>query len=267
MRVTGSAASFGGMRRPTDLHLHASQSYVAVLATGDVQTKKSSVVVVDVSASRWSADGTTITPTVATSGHNCTATEKGGRTFYDGYLCGATAFAIVGNLAYVACGDTNRLTVMSLPSDVSKTALEPVAVVGTIQSEELTNAEAIMVANNKAYVRSDGVCGSCVAVVDVTSASSMSMLATKDISEISSDVPTWRWSTGYLARGAHRDNASYPYDWVVDPVSSSVTSVARECVNVALAIGDTPAACVGRNEFAYDADAETSAFNFDLLTS
>ena len=150
MRVAGSAASFGGMRRPTDLHLHASQSYVAVLATGDVQTKKSSVVVVDVSASRWSADGTTITPTVATSGHNCTATEKGGRTFYDGYLCGATAFAIVGNLAYVACGDTNRLTVMSLPSDVSKTALEPVAVVGTIQSEELTNAEAIMVANNKA---------------------------------------------------------------------------------------------------------------------
>ena len=267
MRVAGSAASFGGMRRPTDLHLHASQSYVAVLATGDVQTKKSSVVVVDVSASRWSADGTTITPTVAASGHNCTATEKGGRTFYDGYLCGATAFAIVGNLAYVACGDTNRLTVMSLPSDVSKTALEPVAVVGTIQSEELTNAEAIMVANNKAYVRSDGVCGSCVAVVDVTSASSMSMLATKDISEISSDVPTWRWSTGYLARGAHRDNASYPYDWVVDPVSSSVTSVARECVNVALAIGDTPAACVGRNEFAYDADAETSAFNFDLLTS
>jgi hypothetical protein len=46
-----------------------------------------------------------------------------------------------------------------------------------------------------------------------------------------------------------------------------VTSVARECVNVALEIGDTPAACVGRNEFAYDADAETSAFNFDLLTS
>ena len=33
MRVAGSAASFGGMRRPTDLHLHASQSYVAVLAT------------------------------------------------------------------------------------------------------------------------------------------------------------------------------------------------------------------------------------------
>ena len=265
MRVAGSAACFGGMRRPTDLHLHASQSYVAVLAAGDVQTKKSSVVVVDVSAQRWSADGTTIAPALAASGHNCTATEKGGRTFYDGYLCGATAFAIVGNLAYVACGDTNRLTVMSLPSDVSKTALEPVAVVGTIQSEELTNAEAIMVANNKAYVRSDGVCGSCVAVVDVTSASSMSMLATKDISEISSDVPTWRWSTGYLARGAHRDNASYPYDWVVDPVSSSVTSVARECVNVALAIGDTPAACVGRNEFAYDADAESRARDFTLV--
>jgi hypothetical protein len=103
-----------------------------------------------------------------------------------------------------------------------------------------------------------------VAVVDVADPTAMTMLDAKDVSEISNDVPTWRWSTGYLARGAHRDNASYPYDWVVDPVSSSVTSVARECVNTALAIGDTPSACVGRNEFAYDAtNAEASAFDFD----
>lgn len=93
----------------------------------------------------------------------------------------------------------------------------------------------------------------------------MLMLVTKDIFEILFDVSTWRWSTGYLVCGVYRDNVLYLYDWVVDFVSLSVMSVVRECVNVVFVIGDTFAACVGRNEFVYDVDVETSVFNFDLL--
>ena len=40
--------------------------------------------------------------------------------------------------------------------------------VALIQSDELLNGEAVVVANGKAYVRSDGVCSTCVAVVDVS---------------------------------------------------------------------------------------------------
>lgn len=94
--------------------------------------KKLSVVVVDVSVLRWLVDGMMITSTMAASGYNCTATEKGGWMFYDGYLCGVMVFVIVGNLVYVVCGDMNWLMVMLLLSDVSKTAFESVAVVGTI---------------------------------------------------------------------------------------------------------------------------------------
>ena len=267
MFVNGSVASFKQMRRPVDLELHTSGTYVAVLAGGDVQTKNSSVVLVDAREPTR--------PAILTLGYECDTYEeggvgKGGRTIYDGRLCGASAFTVEQNYAFVLCGETNRLTVVLLPNDASLAQAGSVRVVASIQSDELLNGEAVVVANGKAYVRSDGVCSTCVAVVDVSDFTSnnglvrLSMLASSEVSSITADVPKWRWSATFLARGSHRANDAYLYDWVANPVSSSVTSVTRACMNMVLQIGDSPAACTGRNEFAYDATAEANAYNFQL---
>jgi hypothetical protein len=267
MFVNGSVASFKQLRRPVDLELHDSGTYVVALAAGDPQTKNSSVVLVDAREPTR--------PAILTLGHECNAYEEGGagqggRTIFDGRLCGATAFTVEQNYAFVLCGETNRLTVLSLPNDASLAQAGSVQVVASIQSDEFQNGEAVVVANGKAYVRSEGVCSTCVAVVDVSDFTSnnglvrLSMLALSEVSSITADVPKWRWSAAFLARGSHRANDAYPYDWVVNPVSSSVTSVTRACMSTVLQIGDSPAACAGRNEFAYDATAEANAYNFRL---
>jgi len=267
MFVNGSVASFKQLRRPVDLELHDSGTYVVALAAGDPQTKNSSVVLVDAREPTR--------PAILTLGHECNAYEEGGagqggRTIFDGRLCGATAFTVEQNYAFVLCGETNRLTVLSLPNDASLAQAGSVQVVASIQSDEFENGEAVVVANGKAYVRSEGVCSTCVAVVDVSDFTSnnglvrLSMLALSEVSSITADVPKWRWSAAFLARGSHRANDAYPYDWVVNPVSSSVTSVTRACMSTVLQIGDSPAACAGRNEFAYDATAEANAYNFRL---
>lgn len=263
-RVVSARLDASGLRRPLDVRLHRSGTYVAILVGGDsTKDKLSSVVVADVTGVRASG---TAAPSVVTSGTNCSATEGGdGRMIYRGNLCGATAFDVEGDVAYVVVGDTNRLTTMSLPIDVTSATSNAPAVLGSIQSDYLANANAVTVrrsgSNVKAYVRSDGVCVSCVAVVDVTDASAPVLIGESDVSSasVTADVDASYWTTTFLARGAHREDSTFQYDWVIDPVASSVTTVSRECVNFALAIGDSPSACVGRNEFAYLPDAEEKA--------
>ena len=266
LRVASALADASGLRRPLDVRLHQSGSYVAILVGGDsTKDKLSSVVVADVSGVKASG---TEAPTVVTRGTDCSATARAdGRMEYRGNLCGATAFDVDGNVAYVVVGDTNRLTTISLPIDVASATTNAPNVLGSIQSEYLANANAVTVRRNgsdvTAYVRSDGVCTSCVAVVDVTDVSAPVLIGEREISSIT-EVDASYWTTAFLARGAHRENSTFEYDWVVDPVASSVSTVSRECVNFTLTIGDSPSACVGRNEFAYFPDAEAQAYGFVL---
>lgn len=263
-RVASARSDPSGLRRPLDVRLHRSGTYVAILVGGDsTKDKLSSVVVANVTGVRASG---TEAPSVVTRGTNCSATALlDGRMVYRGHLCGATAFDVDGDVAYVVVGDTNRLTTVSLPIDVASATANPPAVLGSIQSEYLANANAVTVrrsgSNVTAYVRSDGVCASCVAVVNVTDASAPVLIGESDVSSatVTADVDASYWTTTFLARGAHRENSTFEYDWVVDPVASSVTTVSRECVKFTLAIGDSPSACAGRNEFAYLPDAETEA--------
>lgn len=267
LQVVASVSSFASLRKPLDLHLHTSGEYVAVLAAGDSDTKESGIVLIDVQSD---------TPTVLRSLTNCTKLdvkreeretgelEETGKVLYRGDMCGATAFALDVNRAFVVVADMNKLVEVRLPPGVATAATATFEVVASIQHDDLTNGYAIMVANNKAYVRSDGVCATCVAVVDISVEGSPVMSGPVDVSTITGDVEPWKWSSGYLARGAHRNDVDYLYDWVVNPVQSSVTSVSRECINVALSTGAAPESCAGRMEFAYSAQAEATAYDFTL---
>jgi hypothetical protein len=266
LNIVGAWSSFTLARRPTAIAMHSSSTYVVLLAYGESIAKKSAVLAVDVSSGRW-ANGV-VTPTSVARFEDCTSGDYGdGRRWYSGTLCGASAMAVVGNTAFVVVGDTDRLTAVKLLSAASQSSAETMSSLGSIQSEVLRNARAIVVENNVAYIKSDGVCAECVAVVDVSDPTGMVVQPQSTLAAIASTVPAWRWMD-ILARGAHRSVSTFPYDWVVNPVYSSITSVARECIDVALEIGDTPSACVGRNEFAYDGGkAESTAYAFSLESS
>ena len=257
LNIVGHWASFSLARRPKAIAMHVSSSYVVVLAYGDSMLKKSAVLAVNVSSP--------VAPENVARFEDCGSGDYGdGRRWYNGTLCGASAMAVVGNTAFVVVGDTDRLTAVKLLSDVSRAGTDTMSSLGSIQSEVLRNARAIVVENSIAYIKSDGVCTECVAVVDVSDPTAMVVQAQTTLDAIASTVPAWRWMDN-LARGAHRDNSTFPYDWVVDPVYSSITSVARECIDVALEIGDSPSACVSRNEFSYDGGvAESDAYAFTL---
>jgi len=275
MALVGSWSSSSSCANPVAIAAHASSTYVVVLARGDERTKRSFVVVIEFASGGVGEDRAA--PRAAANASDCELRERGrtnttrrgvrlgtGEVEYSGTLCGATAMDVDSNVAFVAVGDCDRLTAVALPSDVANADSEPMVVLGSVQSDELRNARMVIVVNGVAYVKSDGVCDECVATVDVSDPTAMTATGATTMDAVADIVPKWRWF-GTLASGAHRSNATFPYDWIVDPVRSSVTSVARECVDAALEIGDAPSACVGRDEFAYASDVnEASAYSFSL---
>ena len=257
-RVTSGTRDARTTRRPLDVRLHDSGTYIVVLSGGNTARDKNSTLTIASVEGVNAANGAA--PTYAATKSDCVATVRDGRTHYVGSLCGCTAFDLVGDVAYVVCGDVSRLTIVSLPTTAANAATTAMTVLGSIQSELLAEGNAVTVRNNRAYVRSDGVCASCVAVVDVTNVASPTMVGESDVSVVT-DVDRWYWTTAFLARGAHRDNATFEYDWIIDPVSSSVTTVSRACVSFAKTIGDSPSACAGSTyQFAYEAEAEANAY-------
>ena len=72
-------------------------------------------------------------PTYAATKSDCVATVRDGRTHYVGSLCGCTAFDMVGDVAYVVCGEASRLTIVSLPTTEANAATTAMTVLGSME--------------------------------------------------------------------------------------------------------------------------------------